>query len=74
MTDHRVLIILILLPFVVIFARAMYLEVRRYLKYGASQNNRASFPIDENAPSYQPPPEEAEEDTDPDAHQAPDKK
>ena len=58
MPDLQFLVIgLLLAPFVYIFGRAFYFEVRRYLIHGPSQNRRASFPIDESAPSYEPPTE-----------------
>lgn len=63
MTAEALLIAVILLPFVAIFVRAAYLEIRRYVKYGPSQNRRSAFPIDEDAPSYHPPPEVRRQDT-----------
>jgi monothiol glutaredoxin len=36
------------------------LEVRRWWRYGPSKNMRSRFPINKNAPSYEPPPETAE--------------
>ena len=55
-------IALLLAPFAYIFGRAFYLEVRRYLLHGPSENRRASFPIDESAPSYEAPDETADAD------------
>ena len=49
------LAVIILVPFIVIFVWAAWLEIRRWWLYGPSQNKRADYPIDEDAPSYQPP-------------------
>ena len=58
MPDPLALVIgLILIPFVYTFGRALYLEIRRYMRYGPSENRRASFPINEDAPSYEAPDE-----------------
>jgi len=46
---------LLLAPFIVIFLWAAWLEIRRWWLYGPSGNNRADFPINENAPSYETP-------------------
>lgn len=50
--------LLLLLPFIVIFLWAARKEFLRWWRHGASQNQRARFPIDEDAPSYEPPPPE----------------
>ncbi len=47
--------LVVLIPFVVIFVWAAWLEIRRWWLYGPSRNKRADFPINEDAPSYQPP-------------------
>ena len=49
-------LLLLLAPFIVIFVWAAWVEFRRWWLYGASGNKRANFPIDETAPSYEPPP------------------
>lgn len=66
MTDWTWAIGLLLLPFVYVFVRAAYLEIRRYIRYGPAMNNRAAFPMDEEAPSYEAPPQgEGEENEEP---------
>ena len=50
--------ILILTPFIVIFVWAAWIEFRRWWLSGPSENKRSNFPINEDAPSYEPPPEE----------------
>lgn len=52
MTLRAGLIALILAPFTAVFLRAAWLEYRRWRIHGpATGNNRASFPIDPDAPS-----------------------
>ena len=48
-------VVVVLTPFILIFLWAAWLEFRRWWLYGPSQNKRANFPIDEHAPSYEPP-------------------
>jgi len=47
--------LLLLTPFAVIFIWAAVLEIRRWWRHGPSENQRNRFPIDETAPSYEPP-------------------
>lgn len=58
--DPHPLAILILTPFIIVFVWAAWVEFRRWWRYGPSENRRGAFPIDESAPSYEHPPEEAE--------------
>ncbi|MGG7644404.1 hypothetical protein ACQ5SP_06285 [Rhodovulum sp. YNF3179] len=63
--------LLLLTPFVVIFLWAARIELTRWWKYGPSENRRADFPIDENAPSYEPPPgEDGDDESDETDHTA----
>ncbi len=57
--DPHPAIMLVLTPFAVIFLWAAWVEFRRWWRYGPSQNRRNAFPIDESAPSYEPPPQQA---------------
>ncbi len=50
--------LLLLLPFIVIFLWAARQETLRWWRHGPSGNQRARFPINKEAPSYQPPPSE----------------
>ena len=52
---------LLLTPFALIFLYAGWLEARRFWLHGPAKNRRASFPINEDAPSYQAPPDTPEE-------------
>lgn len=61
--DVHPAVILILTPFFVIFVWAAWMEFRRWWLYGPSENKRSAFPINEDAPSYEPPPEEADADS-----------
>ena len=49
---HILTAFVLLSPFIIIFALATYLEFMRWWRYGPAQNRRASFPINELAPSY----------------------
>jgi hypothetical protein len=51
-------IMLVLIPFVVMFVWASIQEYRRWRRFGPSMNKRASYDIDETAPSYEAPPED----------------
>ncbi|RKT34519.1 hypothetical protein BXY70_0537 [Roseovarius halotolerans] len=55
-------IIIALIPFVLIFLRAAWLEYRRWKVHGPSENKRSAYDIDEDAPSYTPPESETETD------------
>lgn len=54
--ETHLVVMLLLLPFVLVFMRAAWLEFRRWYLYGPAENNRARFAIDESAPSYDLPP------------------
>jgi len=56
-------LLLLLAPFIVIFLWAAWVEFRRWWLYGPSENKRAGFPIDEDAPSYEPPPDDEDTST-----------
>ncbi len=49
------LAILLLLPFIIIFLWAAWLELHRWWRHGPARNKRAAFPFDPTAPSYEPP-------------------
>ena len=52
-------IMLVLIPFVVMFVWASIKEYQRWRRFGPSKNKRASYDIRPNAhPSYEPPAEE----------------
>ncbi|MFC3616321.1 hypothetical protein ACFORG_21470 [Lutimaribacter marinistellae] len=50
--EHHPLLALLMLPFLLIFLRATWLELRRWYLYGPSRNNRAMFDFDESAPGH----------------------
>jgi len=56
-------IIIALIPFVLIFLRAGWLEYRRWMVHGRSDNKRSAYDIDEDAPSYTPPETDSETET-----------
>lgn len=58
--DPHPVVILVLAPFILIFGWAAWVELRRWWRYGPSQNRRSAFPFDEDAPSYEAPEEDAE--------------
>ncbi|KZY32521.1 hypothetical protein A3731_21995 [Roseovarius sp. HI0049] len=64
--DPHPVVILLLAPFIVIFGWAAWMEFRRWWLYGPSENKRSAFPINEDAPSYEPPPEEDADSAPPD--------
>lgn len=52
MAPSRVIAAALLAPFTAVFLRAGWLEFRRWRRYGpATDNNRAAFPIDPDAPN-----------------------
>lgn|SRR6056297_1851252 len=51
-------IMLVLIPFVVMFVWASIKEYQRWRRFGPSKNKRASYDIDHTAPSYEPPAED----------------
>jgi monothiol glutaredoxin len=53
--------IFILSPFIGVFLYAGWHEFERYRKHGPADYNRSMFPIDEDAPSYEPPPERTDD-------------
>lgn len=53
--ETHLAVMLLLLPFLAIFLRATWLELRRRYLYGPSHNKRALFTMDETAPSYRAP-------------------
>jgi monothiol glutaredoxin len=53
--------LIIISPFIVIFVWAAWLEFDRYRRHGPTDYNRSMFEIDEDAPSYEPPPEETDD-------------
>ncbi|WP_306154455.1 hypothetical protein [Roseovarius sp. MMSF_3281] len=48
-------IMLVLVPFVIMFVWASYKEYQRWRRFGPSKNKRGAYDIDETAPSYEPP-------------------
>ena len=58
-------VLLLLAPFIVIFLWAAREEFRRWWRFGPSENQRADFPMDTDAPGYDPPPEAETTDTNP---------
>jgi hypothetical protein len=51
-------VMLLLLPFVIMFVWASVKEYQRWRRFGPSMNKRGAYDIDENAPSYEPPAED----------------
>lgn len=51
--------ILLLAPFIVVFAWAGWIELRHWWRDGPAQDRRSGFEINESAPGYEPPPERA---------------
>jgi len=48
-------VMLLLLPFVMMFVWASIKEYKRWRRFGPSMNKRGAYDIDETAPSYEPP-------------------
>jgi hypothetical protein len=53
--NFRPAIILLLIPFVIIFVWASIKEYQRWRRFGPSMNKRGAYDIDESAPGYEAP-------------------
>jgi hypothetical protein len=58
-TAYHPLAILLLAPFITVFAWAGWVELRRWSRGAPAPDRRNRFEIDESAPGYEPPPERA---------------
>lgn len=58
-TAYHPLAILLLAPFITVFAWAGWVELRRWLRGAPAPDRRSRFEIDESAPGYEPPLERA---------------